>query len=155
MKSAPVSVPNIPVSPRAILAVAVLIGFSFTVVTVARVTHISPTPIALAPVAATTMLQFVDRADGAVVAVREDDGSVQAVVDPETGGFVRGVLRSLVRRRTQLGLGPEAGGFALNRLVDGHITLSDPATGEQVDLGAFGPTNQAAFAAIMTPETTR
>ncbi len=50
---------------------------------------------------------------------------------PETGGFVRGVLRSLVRRRTQLGLGPEAGGFALNRLVDGHITLSDPATGER------------------------
>ena len=155
MKSAPVAVLNIPVSPRAVLAVAILIGFSFAVITIARVTHVSPTPIAFAPVAETTMLRFVDRADGAVVALREDDGTVQAVVDPETGGFVRGVLRSLVRSRSQLGLGPEAGGFALNRLADGHITLSDPATGEHVDLGAFGPTNQAAFAAIMTPEMVR
>jgi putative photosynthetic complex assembly protein len=77
------------------------------------------------------------------------------VIEPETGGFVRGVLRSLVRRRMQLGLGREAGGFDLNRLSDGQITLSDPATGEIVDLGAFGPTNQAAFAAIMSPELAR
>lgn len=155
MKSAPASVPDIAVPARAVIAVAALIGFSFAIVSLARIAHVSPTPIEFAPVAATTMLQFVDRADGAVVVMRQDDGSVQAVVDPETGGFVRGVLRALVRSRSQLDLGPEAGGFALNRLVDGHITLSDPATGEHVDLGAFGPTNQAAFAAIMTREDAR
>lgn len=146
---------DIPVSPRAIMAVAALIGFAFVSVAAARIADVPTTTIPLAPVAQTLKLQFVDREDGAVLAVREDDGAVQAIVEPETGGFVRGVLRSLVRRRMQLGLGSEDGAFELNRLADGHITIADPATGEIVDLGAFGPTNQAAFAAIMTPEMVR
>ncbi|WP_157961656.1 photosynthetic complex assembly protein PuhC [Acuticoccus kandeliae] len=146
------AIPNIPVPSRAVLGVAALLGFAFVSVALARIEKVSATPIPFAPVAETQILQFTDRADGAVLALRED-GTVQAVIAPETGGFVRGVLRALVRSRAQLGLGREDGGFALNRLSDGHITLSDPATGQQVDLGAFGPTNQAAFAAIMTPET--
>lgn len=142
---------TVDVPRKAILSVAVLIAFAFVSVAVARIADVSATPIEAAPVAQTLLLTFEDRADGAVLAVWPD-GSIQAVVAPETGGFVRGVLRSLVRSRAQLGLGREAGPFALNRLADGHISLTDPATGGRVDLGAFGPTNQAAFAAIMTPE---
>jgi putative photosynthetic complex assembly protein len=138
-----------------LLALAGLVGFAFVIVSVARISELPTAPIAIAPVVETLTVTFVDREDGAVVALRADDGAVQAVIEPETGGFVRGVLRSLVRRRMQLGLGREAGGFDLNRLSDGQITLSDPATGEIVDLGAFGPTNQAAFAAIMSPELAR
>lgn len=140
------------VPKKALIAVFALVGFAFVLVAGARVARVSATPIEAAPVAETLLLQFVDEADGSVVALRAEDGAVQARVEPETGGFVRGVLRSMVRRRNQLGLGREAGPFALNRLADGHISLTDPATGERVDLGAFGPTNQAAFAAIMTPE---
>ena len=139
----------------AVIAVFALIGFAFALVAIGRVANVSATPIEAAPVAETLLLEFVDGPDGAVLAVRADDGAIHARVAPETGGFVRGVLRSLVRRRNQLGLGVEAGPFALNRLADGHISLVDPATGERVDLGAFGPTNQAAFAAIMTPEAVR
>lgn len=144
--------PTMAVPRLAIVAVFALVVFAALAVATARIAGVSATPIEAAPVAETLLLDFRDRADGAVLAIRADDGTVQAVVAPETGGFVRGVLRSLVRRRAQLGLGREAGPFALNRLADGHISLTDPATGERVDLGAFGPTNQAAFAAIMTPE---
>ena len=143
--------PNIVVPKKALIAIATLIGFAFVSVAVARIADVPTTPIPLAPVAETQMVIFTDRSDGAVVAT-DENGTVLNVVAPETGGFVRGVLRSLVRRRNQLGLGEDAGGFALQRLTDGHITLSDPATGEHVDLGAFGPTNQAAFAAMMSPE---
>lgn len=140
---------------KAVIAVFALIGFAFVLVAGARVANVSATPIEAAPVAETLLLTFEDGADGSVRAIRAEDGGVQAVVAPETGGFVRGVLRALVRTRGQLGMGAEAGPFALNRLVDGHISLTDPATGERVDLGAFGPTNQASFAAIMTPEVVR
>ena len=138
-----------------LLSIAALIAFAFASVALARITDTPTAPIPLAPVAETVTVSFVDRDDGAVVALRTDTGEIQHVVAPETGGFVRGVLRALVRRRMQNGLGAEAGGFDLNRLSDGNLTLSDPATGETVDLGAFGPTNQAAFAAIMTPELQR
>lgn len=140
---------HIRVGKGALIAVAALVGFALTTVAVARLSDQPTAPIALAPVAEALRLTFVDREDGAVLALTAD-GAVHATVAPETGGFVRGVLRSLVRQRGQLDLGADAGAFELNRLVDGNVTLSDPATGVVIDLGAFGPTNQAAFVAIMT-----
>lgn len=135
--------------PRWVLAsVAALCLFAFAVVGAARLSGADPTPMPHAPVTQSVVLTFEDRGDGSVLA-RDQQGAVHAVVAPETGGFVRGVLRALVRVRHQNGLGADAGGFALSRLADGQIILSDPATGEIIDLGAFGPTNQGAFVALM------
>ena len=39
--------------------------------------------------------------------------------------------------------------FRLSRESDGRLTLADPQTGRRIDLGSFGPTNQAAFADIL------
>lgn len=141
---------DMPIPRHVLIAVAALVGFTLTTVAVARITDAPTSSIAQAEVAERVTLTFVDREDGAVEA-RTMEGTLHAVVPPETGGFVRGVLRALVRERAKFGLDSNAGGFTLNRLIDGHLTISDPATGEMVDLGAFGPTNQAAFAAIMTP----
>lgn len=143
--------PDIPVPRFVLYAALTLVGFALLIVGAARFEGMSSTVTEFAPVVSTLTVTFVDREDGAVVALRED-GTVQAVVAPETGAFVRGVLRSLVRLRTQLALGEDAGGFTINRLADGHLTLTDHATDTTIDLGAFGHTNQAAFAAIMTPE---
>ncbi|WP_420391952.1 photosynthetic complex assembly protein PuhC [Acuticoccus sp.] len=136
-------------SPRALMALATLVGFAFVSVALARINDVPTAPMPLAPVVETVRLAFVDGEDGGVLALNEADGSVHAVVEPLTGGFVRGVLRALVRERMKLGMAGAAGAFEINRLADGHITLSDPATGLIIDLGAFGSTNMAAFAAIM------
>ena len=64
------------------------------------------------------------------------------------GSFIRGVVRSLVRQRR--GLSPDAvPRFELARHSDARLVLSDPETGEYIDLVAFGPTNVAAFARLL------
>ena len=64
------------------------------------------------------------------------------------GGFLRGALRVMARERRMRGLGGEAP-FELVGRADGRLTLLDPATGQRIDLEAFGPTNAGAFAALL------
>jgi putative photosynthetic complex assembly protein len=71
------------------------------------------------------------------------------MVEPGTGGFLRGVLRGFARDRKLRGLGEEAAPFALTRWADGRLSVTDPATGRYVDLGAFGPDNWKAFAQLL------
>lgn len=90
-------------------------------------------------------LHFEDRADGAVI-VREDAGQV-AVFEGEQG-FLRGILRSFARSRRLDGLDATAP-FRLVAWDDGRLTLTDSATGQRVDLEAFGPTNFAVFERLL------
>ncbi len=105
--------------------------------------------IAVEPVRAAVSLTLHDREDGAVVAVNAATGNVQAVVEPETGGFVRGVLRGLMRARRAEGIGP-AEPFRLVLQEDGDFYLQDATTRTAIDVRAFGPTNIGSFA-IMLP----
>jgi putative photosynthetic complex assembly protein len=97
---------------------------------------------------ATRELRFLDQPDGSV-AVRARDGSDIARLAPGTNGFARGVLRGLARARRRESIGSEAP-FRLTRWSDGRLSLADPATGTEIQLDAFGPTNAAAFARLMT-----
>jgi putative photosynthetic complex assembly protein len=69
-------------------------------------------------------------------------------LQPGTNGFVRGVLRGLVRERRAERIGP-APPFRLTRWADGRLSLDDPSTGRHVDIEVFGPTNAGAFADIL------
>jgi putative photosynthetic complex assembly protein len=93
-------------------------------------------------------LRFEDRADGAVLVYDSGDGSLAYTIEPGTNGFVRGVLRGLVRdrRADHIGSTPP---FRLTRWANGRLSLDDPSTGRHVDLEVFGPTNAAAFADIL------
>ena len=93
-------------------------------------------------------LKFVDRQDGAVL-VYDVDGHLTYTVQPGTNGFVRGVLRGLVRDRRayHIDSGPP---FRLTRWADGRLSLDDPSTGHHVDLEVFGQTNAQTFADILT-----
>lgn len=104
---------------------------------------------AVAP-AATAQLdcRFDDADDGAVLVRDAASGALLARVAPGEQGFLRGTLRALVRERRQQGLGAEQP-FRLLRLADGRLALRDPATGRQLDLSAFGPTNAALFARLL------
>jgi putative photosynthetic complex assembly protein len=103
-----------------------------------------------ARVAALRSLRFTDGADGSVE-IR--DGKTGAVIERVQGeaGFLRGALRALARERRKRDLGPEAA-FDLIGRADGRLTLSDPATGERIDLESFGPTNAATFARLLTAD---
>jgi putative photosynthetic complex assembly protein len=69
-------------------------------------------------------------------------------VSPGTNGFLRGTMRGLARERKREGVSPELPFLMIGR-SDGKLTLEDPGTGRRVDVGSFGPTNAAVFAAIM------
>lgn len=99
-------------------------------------------------------LNFVDREAGGVAVIDAADGSTLTVLEPGTHGFIRGVMRGLVRVRRLHGLGDEAA-FVLSRAQDGGLWLHDPATDESVYLGAFGDTNEQAFAVILKQQENR
>lgn len=104
-----------------------------------------------APDAATVAhrsLRFEDRADGSVAVIDASTGRQVETVQGEAG-FLRGALRALARQRQlrDLGSGPA---FELLARADGRLTLSDPATGERLDLESFGPTNAAVFARLLS-----
>ncbi|HRC38442.1 MAG: photosynthetic complex assembly protein PuhC [Rubrivivax sp.] len=97
---------------------------------------------------ATRSLRFEDRPDGSVAVLDAVSGRQFHAIQGEAG-FLRGALRAMARERRKQGLG-SAPAFELIARADGRLTLSDPATGERVDLESFGPTNAGAFAQLLT-----
>ena len=93
-------------------------------------------------------LRFEDRADGAVLVYDATDNRLTYTIEPGTNGFVRGVLRGLVRERRADHIGPTPP-FTLTRWADGRLSLDDPSTGRHVDLEVFGTTNAGDFATIL------
>jgi putative photosynthetic complex assembly protein len=133
--------------PRgALIAAAVLIAASISVATVSRLTGFGRSGVPKAAATASRQVNFADRADGAVEII--EDSRVIAELEPGTNGFLRGVLRSFARERRLNGLGREAP-FRLSRLTDGRLTISDTATGREVQLDGFGDVNVAAFSALL------
>jgi putative photosynthetic complex assembly protein len=149
-----------PSVPRPVL-IAIGALLATTIVIVATVRWMADTDvssayrsIAIEPVRAEVTLTFHDRADGAVVAMNVETGAEHAVVAPETGGFVRGVLRGLARERRANGISADVP-FRLVLQQDGDFYLQDQSTRSAIDLRAFGPTNLEAFAVMLPPEGAR
>ena len=135
--------------PRALLVGAGgLVVSSLLIVGIARLTGYKPAQPPVSAVVEQYDLRFVDRSDGAVLIYSSKDDKLVDTLQPGTNGFVRGVLRGLVRERNadQIGRSPP---FRLTRWADGRLSLDDPSTGRHVDLEVFGPTNAGAFADIL------
>jgi putative photosynthetic complex assembly protein len=96
-------------------------------------------------------LHFEDRPDGAVEVFAQDGGALIARVEPGQGGFLRQVMRGLVRER-RLSNVTTRDPFTIQRWADGRVTLLDPRTGRVIDLGAFGTTNAKVFAQFLATE---
>lgn len=140
--------------PRAPLIAAILVvGLTVAGVGATRLGLISPATAEASdarPVAFADM-RFADMDDGGVRVTVLDDG--ERIIPPATGGFVRGVLRGLVRDRRAQGLGSEQP-FRVTEWSDGKVTIQDLATARVIKLDAFGQTNRQAFLDLMnTPET--
>ena len=139
--------------PRgALIGAATLVIGSLLMVATARFTGYGPAKPPVSTAVASLDLRFEDRADGGVLIYSAASNQLIDTLPPGTNGFVRGVLRGLVRdrRADHIGATPP---FRLTRWADGRLSLDDPSTGRHVDLEVFGPTNAGAFADILVAGT--
>ena len=146
-----------PTVPRgALLAGAGMIALTLLAVASVRLGFVAPAgdPVAVrtaehARPAISRDLVFLDGADGSVEVRDAATGVIRTAVPANSKiGFIRGVMRGLARARHQRGI-DKAQPFRLTRWSNGDLTLVDPQTGQSVELGSFGPTNRAAFEALL------
>ncbi len=147
-------------APRPIIPRGVIIGAGllmlFTVI-VAGVSHRAGTYHITTPpttAVASRDLLFADQHDGGVLVTDATNGKRVALIEPTTGGFMRGIMRGLVREHR---LKEQAAGtaFRLTHWADGRLSIADPTTGESFDLEAFGSTNELAFARLLDDDETK
>jgi putative photosynthetic complex assembly protein len=141
--------------PRPVLAgAAILLAVTILLAGYARlVEDAEATPPIFAAVESLD-LRFEDQAGGRVLVIDAADEAVVATLEPGADGFIRSVLRGLVRERRLTDRGGRSA-FRLERMANGGLRLGDPATGREVHLAAFGPSNVAAFERLMTEGETR
>ncbi|WP_439106995.1 photosynthetic complex assembly protein PuhC [Congregibacter sp.] len=128
------------------LAVFVMAVLAATLI--ARLTGYSMDSVPEATVLDVRELGFRDLPNGVVEVFEWQSKDTIASIPSGEGAFLRGVVRSLVRQRRGLDSGI-ASLFELTRYDDARLVLSDPSTGEKIDLVAFGASNIAVFAALM------
>ena len=138
-----------PIIPKGVIVGAGLL--MLLTIGIAGVSHHAGTyHIAMPPTTAvaTRDLYFTDQHDGGVRVTDAATGAEVATVEPKTGGFIRGIMRGLVREHR---LNDKAAGtpFRLTHWADGRLSIADPSTGESFDLEAFGSTNEKAFARFL------
>ncbi|MBO1020296.1 hypothetical protein IPV08_09990 [Methylobacterium sp. SD274] len=125
-----------------------LMGFVTVVVGVGRSEGIGLSHMPPARIVRSVDLTPDDRADGAIVIRDAWTQDVITIVEPGQDNFVRATLRGFGQARLRAGLTRDQP-FRLTRFADGGLELSDPSTGRVVNLGAFGPSNFAAFIRLL------
>ncbi|MEQ8264861.1 photosynthetic complex assembly protein PuhC [Pseudohaliea sp.] len=98
------------------------------------------------------LLRFEDVRDGLVYVYDVDSGTRIAELAPAEDSFIRGIMRSMARARKARDIGMQPP-FLLARYADGSLVLSDTAISNEVNLVAFGQTNEASFEALLVTET--
>ena len=140
-----------PFPKGALYAAGSLILLSLVAASVGRYQNLNPPidAVVAAPVPTQILrMRFSDQADGSVIVFNADTGSRIELLKPGEDAFVRAVMRGFVRDRKLRHIGPETP-FALSLYANKRLTVSDPTTGKEIDLRAFGPTNEAAFARFL------
>jgi putative photosynthetic complex assembly protein len=131
MSAAAAPFPRIP-----LFATVAVLGSALVICAAARFTGYAAPP-APPPVMATTELTFSDLADGGVAVHDYATGKIVATIAARDDGFLRTTLRVLAGQRAKENLGQEKP-FRLSALEGGRMELTDTATGQEVELEAFG-----------------
>lgn len=131
-----------------ILAAGLLVVIAIGAALVGRLAGVGTLALPASPTVRSVDLVFSDHRDGSVRVVNAADSRLVLTVPPGEGGFMRGVMRGLARDRKMRGLGPDLP-FRLERRENGMLILLDPATGREIALGSFGPTNLEAFSQLL------
>jgi putative photosynthetic complex assembly protein len=125
-------------------AASALVMISLIVVGASRIAGVDRPTADATPVVSAVELFFEDRDDGAVVVIDASDLEVLEVIEPGADNFIRGTLRSLARARRAVDAANESP-VVLRQTATGKLLLSDPVSGREIDLWAFGVTNARAF----------
>jgi putative photosynthetic complex assembly protein len=126
-----------------LVLVVVLIGS-------ARLAGYRPPPTLPADVALQTrVLQVEDSSLGSVVVRDGKTGDLIATYKRGEGSFFRATLRTLVHDRMHKGLSL-AGNFRLETHGKNQLFLIDEVSGKTLAMNAFGPSNAAVFAALLS-----
>jgi len=125
-----------------------LIAFVVGTIGFARYEGVGLTRMPAAQAVRILRLTVEDRPDGAILLRDAERGAVVATLEPGQENFMRATLRGFGQARLRAGLGREAP-FRLTHFDDGSLQLDDELTGRAVNLGAFGPSNFAAFARLL------
>lgn len=131
------------VSRRALLTIGVTLASVLAGVALVQLTGHGPKRRE-GQVLSTRALRFEDLPDGGILVLDHASGQRLAVMTGEQG-FLRGVLRSLMRERRRSGRDLRAP-LELMARPEGRLTLADPSTGQRIELESFGPSNLAVFA---------
>jgi putative photosynthetic complex assembly protein len=134
-------------SPALLVGLAFLMMALLAAVLTARLTGFDASAVPESPVVDSRLLDFRDLPGGVVEVYDWETGALLSRIPSGEGSFLRGVVRSLVRQRR--GVSGEVSPFTLALHADQRLMLSDPQTGEAINLNAFGPTNLAVFTALM------
>ena len=141
-------VPQHIIHRRASQAALFVVFATLALVTTVQLTgggaHYSPEGETLAKVD----LIFTDEADGHVLVTDAATGEALALYGESEGVFVRAVMRTVARQRRMRDQGPETP-VRLARYEGDRLWLTDPESGVEIFLGAFGVDNEAAFAALL------
>jgi putative photosynthetic complex assembly protein len=131
-------------------------GLIAIIMTSAGVTRLAGTPT-MVPVSSPVVvrdLRFEDTVDGAVNVYEGSGIQPVNIVSPGSDAFLRATMRGLAQQRKREYISANIP-FRLTSWADGRLTLDDTATGRHVELEAFGRTNAATFARLLTPEGSR
>ena len=142
-----------PALPRQLIptAVGVILTGTILCACLARMTNYGVVP-APAAALASVELSFADLPDGGVAVRDAATGGLIADVAARNDGFLRMVIRLMSAERQRNNIGPAAP-YILTQFSGGRMRLTDAATGQQIELEAFGPSNIAEFSSFLTPET--
>ena len=130
-----------PFPKAALFAAGSLIALSLVAAVVGRYQNLNPPidSIVSAPIPSTVLkLRFTDKADGSVIVRNATTGATLDVIVPGEDAFIRAVMRGFVRDRKVRNIGAEVP-FNLSLYPNKRLTMSDPTTGKEIDLRAFGP----------------
>lgn len=135
--------------PRLLLrAVMGLVLFSIVAVLVGQFTERGLVMNPPVTAAEEVQLTFEAQPGGDMIVRNGETGVTVAVLAADGDGFIRGVLRGMERGRALARLSHQPT-YLLIRSTDGRLTISDPETGERIDLNGFGADNLAAFARLL------
>lgn len=146
-----------PFPKGALVAAGSLIAISLIAAVVGRYQNLNPPvdSIVSAPIPNTVLkLRFIDEADGSVIVRNAETGTTLEIITPGEDAFIRAVMRGFVRDRKARKIGAEVP-FNLSLYANKRLAISDPTTGKEIDLRAFGPTNEGAFARFLAKPEAR
>ncbi|WP_242467333.1 photosynthetic complex assembly protein PuhC [Thiocapsa imhoffii] len=140
--------------PRGILiALAALIAFTVLAVGIARLSGFDPSQEPRSPATVMRDVRFVDADNGFLQVYDFDTGELIEAIEPNEDGFLRGLLRTLLRER-RLHQTDLDGPYRVSLRENGHFTIEDLSTDFYVDLRPFGRDNEAAIGRfVASPQT--